>query len=659
MKTKIQALLNQLNDGLVERESAVRLALLAVLAGENVILVGPPGTGKSLIARRIASCLDAGDGGHFEYLLTKFSTPEEIFGPLSITELKADRFRRNTAGYLPSVKLAFLDEVFKASSSILNSLLTILNERRYHNGTEVMDVPLRALIGASNELPVGQEELNALYDRFLLRGFVDYVSEEGLLRLFAPHAEHSVLSRLSDDDLATISARARKVAIPQEIAGLVQGIWIGHKAAFKEDNRESLSDRRLRKVVHLMKVSAATNGRDEVDYSDVLLLKDCLWNHPDNRDKVTALVIQKLRGISAFSNAAGAVVGISAKTPAPPSGSVKGLAGEGTRNSPFHIASFEDLERLTEVEVGQGGFYFRQTADIDASNIAVWLKINFKGHFDGAGHAIIYRAVDTGPCVLFESIADGSSVANLRLHNLRLASKAVGASISHCLTNVELVKGDITNCAVSNCQSGSFLLLGNVVGCVVSDCAAVLDVDWDSNVFGWGAGGIAARLEKGSVVERCYVTGKAHFPSSGTAPIIGIGAKEESCTIRKCAIGRLELKTMASMFGGSFDFSGTFKRITSGSDEELSFNIALDGLTGYDDPNGMDGKTLDKALFKQSYFENSLHWDFATTWRWDATEDQPVLRLFEGGATARLDGGGDAGEGRDALSQQVIANIWL
>jgi len=296
MKQKIQTLLTQLNHGLVEREATLKTALLTVLSGENLVLIGPPGTGKSLIARRIAeSFAHSKSNSYFEYLLTKFSTPEEIFGPLSITALKADRFSRNTAGYLPTVKIAFLDEIFKASSSILNALLTILNERIYHNGSEPQRVPMQALIAASNELPTDQEELSALYDRFLVRGFVDYVSQDNLLRLFENAGPMPTLTQLTATELESIKNAAESVTIPPEIVKAVQRIWIQHKETFKEDRRESLSDRRLKKVINLLCVSAATNGRNEVDLSDVFLLKDCLWNHQDNALKVRDLILNTLQ----------------------------------------------------------------------------------------------------------------------------------------------------------------------------------------------------------------------------------------------------------------------------------------------------------------------------------------------------------------------------
>lgn len=302
MKAKIQALLLQLNRGLVEREHVLKLALLTTLAGENLVLVGPPGTGKSLVARRIAQSLSQesdGEGsgtGYFEYLLTKFSTPEELFGPLSISALKADRFHRNTEGYLPTVRMAFLDEIFKASSSILNALLTVLNERVYHNGTQVQKVPLQALIAASNELPTDQEELSALYDRFLVRLFVDYVGANHLPRLFETTPEPTLRPQdmLSAADLARVRQAAEQVLFEPALIQAVQDIWAAHKEAFKEDQRERLSDRRLKKIINLLRVSAATNGRQVVDFSDLMLLKDCLWSHPENAVKVRDLISKLL-----------------------------------------------------------------------------------------------------------------------------------------------------------------------------------------------------------------------------------------------------------------------------------------------------------------------------------------------------------------------------
>ena len=199
----------------MKRDELVDGALLALLAGQHLLLIGPPGTAKSMLARELCRRID---GQYFEWLLTKFTTPEEIFGPLSLVALEQGRYERVTELKLPEAEIAFLDEVFKANSAILNSLLTILNERRFHQGNVAAQVPLRTLVAASNELP-DEDELAALYDRFLLRFVVGYIERDDRFRelLLFNDEDDQTPTCLSGDDLAELQARCAAVAVPKGV----------------------------------------------------------------------------------------------------------------------------------------------------------------------------------------------------------------------------------------------------------------------------------------------------------------------------------------------------------------------------------------------------------------------------------------------------------
>ena len=149
----------------LNKQEIIRLLLICTVAGEHMVLIGPPGTAKSAMVRLFARLIDA---RYFEYLLTRFTEPNEIFGPVDIRAFREGSYRRRIENMLPQAEIVFLDEIFKSNSAILNSLLTLLNERRFTSGGQVLEVPLLSLFGASNEVP-NDDNLAAIFDRFLLR----------------------------------------------------------------------------------------------------------------------------------------------------------------------------------------------------------------------------------------------------------------------------------------------------------------------------------------------------------------------------------------------------------------------------------------------------------------------------------------------------------
>lgn len=295
---RIKLLTQALSDGVYEREDTMRLCLLAALSGESVFLLGPPGIAKSLIAKRLIQAFES--QSYFEYLMTRFSTPEEVFGPLSIQELKDNgRYLRLIDGYLPSAQVVFLDEIWKAGPAILNTLLTVINEKTFKNGQDILKVPMRLLISASNELPDKDSGLEALYDRMLIRVFVNRIQDKKNFRAMLTHGtnlEAQIPPELAVTDIEyqTWLQELDQIELTETIFEQMYWIKAQLEAIAEEESQDPeflyVSDRRWKKAVKLLKASAYFNGRNYINSLDILLLQDCLWNSPQEKDIVSKVV---------------------------------------------------------------------------------------------------------------------------------------------------------------------------------------------------------------------------------------------------------------------------------------------------------------------------------------------------------------------------------
>lgn len=298
VKDHASSLIKYMTDGIYEKQHIMSMALLAAIAGESVFLLGPPGTAKSMVARRLKLVFK--DAKAFEYLMSRFSTPDEIFGPVSISKLKnEDRYERLVDGYLPDAEIVFLDEIWKAGPSIQNALLTAINERIFKNGSDTLKLPMKALIAASNELPAEDEGLEALWDRFLVRIVSNCISSETTFYKMVREKSNSdpiiPPSLLITEELYhSWQSSISDIVIPDDVCHVITAIRKAIKEEMKSEDFSPMdyyiSDRRWKKVFHLMQASAWLNDRDSINITDCFLLIHCLWNKTQTISKVLEIV---------------------------------------------------------------------------------------------------------------------------------------------------------------------------------------------------------------------------------------------------------------------------------------------------------------------------------------------------------------------------------
>lgn len=307
MKDRISKLLEALNEGVFEKEEAVRLSLLTAIAGESIFLLGAPGVAKSLIARRLKFAFK--DAKSFEYLMNRFSTPDEVFGPISVTELQKDNYMRITDKYLPDADIVFLDEIWKSGPAIQNTLLTVLNEKIFRNGKEEKPVKLKGLISASNELPPEadhhQDDVAALWDRFLVRLLVSSVQEENNFNsMISDDLKPSVDNipvelKITEEEYQKWDKEIDQVIVPDEVYKVISIIRKQIQKSNDELGEGSqeyyVSDRRWRKIIRILRACAFVNGRKEVDLMDCFLIRDCIWNDDSEIDTLQEIVAGAVR----------------------------------------------------------------------------------------------------------------------------------------------------------------------------------------------------------------------------------------------------------------------------------------------------------------------------------------------------------------------------
>lgn len=284
VREKFLQIEQELNENYLERENVVRGLLVGLLTQQHVLLLGPPGTAKSMLAHDLCSRIG---GEYFQWLLSRTSTPEELFGPISLKALENDSYKRVTRGKLPEAQLAFIDEIFKSNSAVLNTMLSVLNERVFFNDGTPVNVPLEMAVGASNELPEDREELGALWDRFLLRFMVGYVRD--------PRNFEKLLTITKNGDPKTgVTEKELKIA-RREINTINISRIIPRIQELRRKVTElniPVSDRRWRQVLDVVKAQTWLNGGTAAADQDLEILTAALWIEPEQIAQVRQAIME-------------------------------------------------------------------------------------------------------------------------------------------------------------------------------------------------------------------------------------------------------------------------------------------------------------------------------------------------------------------------------
>uniref|UniRef100_A0A6M3LI67 Putative ATPase domain containing protein n=1 Tax=viral metagenome TaxID=1070528 RepID=A0A6M3LI67_9ZZZZ len=281
---KMMAVVNEMNGLFLEREEINYALVVAMVSEQNMLMVGPPGTAKSMVANYLGKAIG---GKFFQRLMHKFMTPDELFGPPDIGALKNGHYKRVSENTLLDADVALLDEIWKASSAINNSILTVLNERRYAENGDVKKLPLKLVVGASNEYPQG-EELAAAFDRWPIRLEASYIEEaENFFKLLeSPDQDPTPKTIVPFEEVKQLVEKAKAINPDRKICMVLDNL---KRSLMKEGI--VISDRRWKKSIRILKAVAVLAGRDQIEEDDLSFLTNVLWNQPEQKKAVAKIII--------------------------------------------------------------------------------------------------------------------------------------------------------------------------------------------------------------------------------------------------------------------------------------------------------------------------------------------------------------------------------